>query len=166
MVNGPGRWLRGGEAPAYAAYWSALIRPTSRPDAISERWNVGGAPVMMDREVELVHWGIAAGERLVGGDTVRFTADPLVPGRSVAKWWPVAPGSTSFDRTSIWVSDSSAWPAWRAAERRRVTEAAIGAERGGSDAGRRVPRQVPWPLWPIFMGLVLSTGWLWRRIGN
>lgn len=166
MVNGAGRWLRGGEPAAYAAYWSALFRPTARADARTERWDAGRGPVMVDNEVELVRWGGGEGSALVGTDSVRFSADPLIAGRSVAKWWPLIPGMTALDRTTLWVSDSSAWPAWRAAERRRVTGMAIAAGRSAVNAGARVPRQVRWPLWPFFVLLVASTGWLWRKIGG
>lgn len=166
VVNGAGRWLRGGEPAAYAAYWSALIRPTARADGRTERWDAGRGPVMLDHQISLVHWGGTAAVVDISGDSVTFAADPLTPGRSVASWWPRKAGVVTLDRTGIWVSDSSAWPAWRAAERRRITELAIGAARGGMTNGTRIPHRVPWPLWPFFIVLVTATGWLWRRIGN
>lgn len=166
MIDGPGRWLRAGEPAPFAAYWSALIRVTARADTVTERWDAGRGPVMVDRAAELVRWGAPGGDVLIGGERVGFAADPLVPGRSVAKWWPNVPGAVALGQATIWVSDTSAWPAWRAAERRRITEGAIGAGRGTAGTGSRVPQRVRWPLWPFFVGLVGTTGWLWRRIGN
>jgi len=166
VVTGPGRWSRGGEPAAFAAYWSALFRATARPDLASARWEFPGHPIRIDDEVEIVRWGGGEGTTTIGGDTITFARDPLLPEREVATWWPRTAGWNEGPAVRTWASGSEAWRSWQGAERRRVTEAAIAGQRGAVGAHDKIPERAPWPLWPFFILFVGSCGWLWRRIGE
>lgn len=162
VVTGAGRWIRGGEPEAFAAYWSALVRAAARPDPIEQRWEFGGGPIVVDAEVALGHRGPPLSASRAGDDTLRHAVDPLVPGRSLLHWWPRSAGWDAIDDVKVWVGGERSWGSWRAAERRRVTEEWIGAQRGIPAPGGAVPVRVPWPLWPFFLLFVAAVGWLWR----
>ena len=166
VVTGPGRWSRGGEPAAYAAYWSALFRATARPDLTSARWELPGHPTLIDDQVAIVRWGGGAPTATIGGDTITFVRDPLLPERELATWWPRTAGWNEGPEARVWVSGSDAWRSWRGAERRRATEAWIAGQRGATVGRGKIPEQAPWPLWPFFVLFVGSCGWLWRRIGE
>jgi hypothetical protein len=166
VVTGPGRWSRGGEPAAYAGYWSALGRATARPDLVTPRWDLPGRPLRVDDAVPLARWGSGEQVTLLGGDTVTFRRDPLLPEREVAPWWPRTSGWNDGAGVRVWVSGREGWKSWEGAERRRVTERWIAGQRGAAAGNDKAPGQVPWPLWPFFVGFVISAGWLWRRIGG
>jgi hypothetical protein len=166
VVTGAGRWTRGGEPTAYAGYWSALFRATARPDLTSVRWELPGRPIRLDDEIEITRWGGGDPVATIGGDTIAFARDPLLPERELATWWPRAAGWNEGSGVRVWVSGSEAWPSRQGAERRRATEARIADQRGATAGRDKIPERAPWPLWPFFVLFVGSCGWLWRRIGD
>jgi len=167
LVTGAGRWLRGGEPGAYASYWSAILRATARPDLTTPRWEAGNGPTLIDGEVALARWGAGTTAIELAGDTIALDPDPLFPGRVGGRWWPRQVGWNEGGGLRVWVGGAESWRSWRAVERRRATERWIAEHRGGIAMGdQRSPERIPWPLWPFFIGFVVSAGWLWRRIGG
>ncbi|MEP6744990.1 MAG: hypothetical protein ABJB33_05795, partial [Gemmatimonadota bacterium] len=162
LVTGAGRWRRGGEHEAFGTYWSALVHAAARPDPLEPRWELGGGPLMVDRETAIGRWGRPPGIALAGEDTLTFVADPLAPGRTVAHWWPRQAGWNDLDGMKVWVAGRESWHAWRAADRRRATERWIDQHRSAMTGGAGIPVRVPWPRLPFFIGFVVAAGWLWR----
>ena len=162
VVTGSGRWSREGETEAYGLYWNALVRSAARPDPGDQVWDVGDDPALLDAERTITLRGAGPSSWHVGNDTLTPAADPLMHDRMVARWWPRTAGWNDLNGVRLWVSGSDSWGAWRAAERRRVTEQRIADHRNEEATGARIPRRTPWPLWPFFLSLVAAAGWLWR----
>jgi hypothetical protein len=165
VVTGSGRWAREGEVEAYGSYWNALVRSVAHPGRLDRVWNTGDGPVLLDAERTIALQGAGPSRWRAGEDTLMPTADPLVRGRMVARWWPRSTGWNALDDARVWVSGSGSWETWRAAERRRGTEEWIASHRGEGTAGARLPRRIPWPLWPFFLTFLAAAGWLWRPRG-
>ena len=163
VVNGAGRWLRGGEQEAFARYWHTLVDAAARNAPTARRWELPTGPLILDQETVIGLVGRGAERWIIGGDTLAGAADPLVPDHRSARWWPRAAGWTGLEGDRLYVAGPGSWGAWRAAERMRATERAIARRRGEAMPGDRVPVRAPWPLLPFYILFVGAVAVLWRR---
>ncbi|HEX7918516.1 MAG TPA: hypothetical protein VF454_03885, partial [Gemmatimonadales bacterium] len=164
VVNGAGRWLRGGEEEAFARYWHTLVNAAAREPQIEERWELPTGPVLIDEEVSLSRTGPGDGRWLASGDTIVGTVDPLFPATRTARWWPRTAGWNELGDIRLYVGGDASWHAWQAAERTRGTQRAIARRRGEAMPGDQVPVRLPWPLLPFYILFVGAAAVLWRRV--
>ena len=163
VVNGAGRWLRGGEEEAFARYWHTLVGAAARETRLESRWALPSQPVIVDREVSVAQSGPGSDRWVAAGDTLVAAADPLLPGRRTASWWPRAQGWNDLNGIQVHVGGPASWRAWQAAERTAGTRRAIARRRGEAMPGDRVPVRAPWPLLPFYILFVAAAAVLWRR---
>jgi hypothetical protein len=164
VVNGAGRWLRGGEDEAFASYWHTLVDAAAREPEVEQSWELPDGPVIVDQETHLARSGPVAARWVAAGDTLMSAIDPLFPTRRTAIWWPRVAGWNDLDGIQLYVGGPASWSSWQGAERTRATQRAIARRRGEAMPGDRVPVRVPWPLLPFYILFVGAAAVLWRRL--
>ncbi len=187
LVRETGRWTRGNDPAAFAAYWSelfsALARKTSAADA--GRWTVAGGdggPVCVDQPLDLVWSGPAGKETDAtgfvtaetgtdGGVALALARDPADPGRWRGTFWPrrdgwhrvTMPGAGGGQAAlDFFVAPAGSWPALDAARRRAATAWFAEGSAGVATTGAATETEtVPMPLagwWALFL---VGAGYLW-----
>lgn len=164
VVTGAGRWLRGGEPAAFAAYWHRLAGAAARDDKTEVRWELPFGPVLVDRETPVARSGLGGEAWTMGDDSVPGAVDPLAPEWRRARWWPTSAGWNALGAGRVYVGGPSSWRAWQAAERSAETQRAIARHRGEAMPGDRVPLRTPWPLLPFYLLFIAAAAVLWRKV--
>ena len=191
LVRETGRWTRGNDPAAFAAYWSELFSTLARKTSATDagRWTLAGGdggPVFVDQPLDLV-WSRPAGKEAMagvvtaetgsdGGVALTLARDPADPGRWRGTFWPrregwhrVARPGADGGRAALdfFVAPVGSWPALDAARRRAATAwFAEGSEAATTTDTVRETQSVPMPLAGWFALFLLGAGYLWveRRV--
>lgn len=180
LVYDSWRWLQGGQAGAFAAYWSQLLSAVARPQAGTGSWRLRDAaaePVFVDQPVHLVWTGPAdqaPSEVRIESRTATESVTLALRGEAgerAGTFWPrqsgwhrvtAVDGGRAFD---FFVQPPETLPGVRLARREQATVRLMvdSPAAGTEDAARERAPFGSGPPWPeiLFALLLAASAGLW-----